>query len=348
MPEFWENSIKFWISTIAGTLGLGALWRFPFAAYDTHASPSSFLVIFGAQIALLAIPQYFLELSLGQYFQQSVLYIYDQPSKKWKGVVYTMFFTNFVIAIFYMYLIAYSLIYVYYSFYPTSWGFSGEESLLLQESYKFWANRVLYKGTDSEILDGKWAISWPVLISISSCWGLLYLYLKQRIQLHERIQALATVLPFLLLFGLTTYSFFYNGFKPGLSYLLIPDFDQLTNPLVWVKATEQVLFQMSLGTGILMQNASYRSKKSSLNQPAIALPVVNAIAGLMAALPMFDFLGFFVKTYPGDYSFLKTQMDSYGLTFVVFTAIFRQMAYPRVWTGLFFGMMAFIGFTCQV
>ena len=51
-----------------------------------------------------------------------------------------------------------------------------------------------------------------------------------------------------------------EGAKDGIYYLLKPDFVKFFDPMVWVDATNQIVFQMSIGQAILVLYGSYREK----------------------------------------------------------------------------------------
>jgi len=64
--------------------------------------------------------------------------------------------------------------------------------------------------------------------------------------------------PYILLLLLLLRGLFLEGAFSGLAYLFYPDWSKLFSFSVWVDATNQAIFQMSTGGGVLVLFGSYR------------------------------------------------------------------------------------------
>lgn len=62
--------------------------------------------------ALFGVPQMFLETAIGQYFRMSVVHTYAHVSRKFVGVGIMSVLCSFSVSIYYIYIMAYCLIYL--------------------------------------------------------------------------------------------------------------------------------------------------------------------------------------------------------------------------------------------
>lgn len=71
-----------------------------------------FLIPYYLTLFLFGIPVMLLETSLGQYFRTSLMDMYSQVSPKYKGVPIMAIANAFVVSCYYIYLMAYCVIYM--------------------------------------------------------------------------------------------------------------------------------------------------------------------------------------------------------------------------------------------
>lgn len=67
--EKWANPVELTMSSIAMSIGLGNMWRFPFEAYENGGG--IFLIPYIIVLFVVARPLYFLEMALGQFTSMS-------------------------------------------------------------------------------------------------------------------------------------------------------------------------------------------------------------------------------------------------------------------------------------
>ena len=82
-----------------------------------------------------------------------------------------------------------------------------------------------------------------------------------------------------------------EGAGTGIYYLLVPDFNKLFYPSVWVDAANQVIFQMSLGVGALFAYGSYRRKTDDIAKFCFGIPLVTMMCGVIGAFVVFSYMG---------------------------------------------------------
>lgn len=71
----WGNDIEFLMSCIAMSVGLGNVWRFPFAALENGGG--AFLIPYLIVLLIIGRPIYYLEMLLGQFSSRSNIHVYD-------------------------------------------------------------------------------------------------------------------------------------------------------------------------------------------------------------------------------------------------------------------------------
>lgn len=77
----WGNQIEFLMSCIATSVGLGNVWRFPFAAYENGGG--AFLIPYVIVLFLVGKPMYYLEGVLGQFSSRNSIKVWSlSPAMK--------------------------------------------------------------------------------------------------------------------------------------------------------------------------------------------------------------------------------------------------------------------------
>lgn len=71
----WGNEIEFLFSCIAMSVGLGNVWRFPFAALENGGG--AFLIPYFIVLFVVGRPIYYLEMIVGQFSSRGSAKVYD-------------------------------------------------------------------------------------------------------------------------------------------------------------------------------------------------------------------------------------------------------------------------------
>jgi NSS family neurotransmitter:Na+ symporter len=154
---------------------------------------------------------------------------------------------------------------------------------------------------------------------------------------------------FALLFGLILYVLTQDGAVEGLKHYLVPDFSQMTNPKLIVRAMGQAFFSMSLGVGTMLIYGSYIRKDENL--PVVGALVtltdtsVAFLAGLLVLPAIFvaQNLGVTIYTEAG------TLIAGPDLIFQVLPALFEGMGSAGLLVGFaFFVLMSIAAVTSSI
>lgn len=340
--EQLDSDTQFWMKSLTSTIGLGAIWRFPYLLYNNNGA--EFLIPFLVFIVFMGIPQYFLEISVGQYFQESVFYIYQKPGKKFGGVVYSIFLLCLLIGCYYIYIFSYATLYLYHLFFgDLPWAQDGDLQTMMTESNTFFKENILkFSETKSEMFE----INFPLLAAFALCSTLTYFTIRRELLKDYRLVLAKVALPFVILLLLVLKVFTLPGFFYGFYHLTIPNVLNLMNPRSWVAAAEQVLFQLSLGAGTLTNLGAIRRKKSSVLKPCFILPILNGIGSCITAVLIYGFLGYLSKTY--DLQIDDMPLKGEGMMFTVYPMIFSTLQYGKFFFGIFLMIFIISGIDSQV
>ena len=132
----------------------------------------------------------------------------------------------------------------------------------------------------------------------------------------------------------------------GLGYLWNPDFSQLLNAKVWLAATGQIFFTLSVGIGVILTYASYLKKGDDVALSGLTAVSMNEIAEVVlgASIIIPAAFIFFGPVAIGDVA----ASGAFNLGFVTMPLIIGQMPLPEVFGFLWFGLLFLAGVTSSV
>jgi SNF family Na+-dependent transporter len=132
----------------------------------------------------------------------------------------------------------------------------------------------------------------------------------------------------------------------GLGYLWNPDFSQLKNAKVWLAATGQIFFTLSVGIGVILTYASYLKKADDVALSGLTAVSMNEMAEIIlgASIIIPAAFVFFGPVAIGDIG----ESGAFNLGFVTMPLIFNQMPFSEVFGFLWFGLLFLAGVTSSV
>ncbi|MBD5231139.1 MAG: sodium-dependent transporter [Bacteroidales bacterium] len=314
-------------ATVGSAVGLGAVWRFPNEVHSNGGA--AFLLIYVACLLLLGIPVMLAEFSLGRGARGDALSDFKRftPRSHWWLAGACALFASFLISAFYMVVAGWTLEYLWQSV-------TGE----LYEGVTVANMDQVFTAKLSENLTSTWQpIIWALVVI-----GVNVLILLQGVQKGiERLSNLMMPLLFLLLLVLCCVSLSLPGASAGVRYFLMPDFSVIT-PDVCVDALGQAFFSLSLGMGILLTYSAYYPKDVKLTGTAFTVTGCALLVALLMGLIIFPAAASFGLA-DGD-----AQLQGTALVFITLPEIFYQMSGTRVWSILFFLLLAIAAITSTV
>ncbi len=135
----------------------------------------------------------------------------------------------------------------------------------------------------------------------------------------------------------TVYSVLLDGATDGISYLMDPDWDKLTDIKIWNQAASQILFSLSVGFGSQLVLSSYNNFRNNSHRDSIIVGLCNSLTSLYAGVVVFLILGFLAKNLQTDVD--KVVKGGISLAFVSYPSAVLEMDVSPLWSFLFFFML---------
>jgi len=302
--ERWASRGAFIMAAIGSAVGLGNLWRFPYIAYKFGGG--AFLIPYFIALLTAGIPLMILEYGIGQMFQGSAPKALGTANKKWRWLGWWALGIGSTIAIYYTVIMAYCWNYLYHAI-QMPW--AGKEGDFFSE--------FLQKSSGVGEVGG---LVLPIVIGLALTWVCVYFIICKGVLRVGKVVMITVPLPVLLLVLIAIKSFTLPGAWEGIKYYITPNFAALANPQVWLAAYGQVFFSLSIGFGVLIAYASYRSKKAEVNNSAFITSLANCGYSFFAGFAVFSIVGYIAGIK--GVGVPDAAAKSFGLAFVVYpTAI---------------------------
>lgn len=348
--EQWGSRIGLILAMAGNAVGLGNFLRFPVQAAQNGGG--AFMIPYFFAFIFLAIPLMWVEWAIGRrggrYGCGSTPGMLDvlwrNPIAKYLGVF--GMFVSLVILVYYTYIVSWTLGYSMFSLFQTYFGISSFDNM---------SNFLTDYLGGKDFAIGKIGFSYLFLLITV---GLNFYILKRG--LTGGIEKLAKIgMPMLFIFGILIVIWVFTLGAPdpvhhpernvwsGLAFIWNPDFSQLSSSKIWLAASGQVFFTLSLGMGSLHAYASYLDKKQDIVLSGLATSSVNEFAeviiGGSIAIPVA------VAFFGIQNTQTIAQGGTFELGFVSMPMIFQQVPYLGPILGFMWFFLLFIaGITSTV
>jgi NSS family neurotransmitter:Na+ symporter len=335
----WGTKLGFILAAMGSAIGLGNIWRYPYVVYENGGG--AFLIPYFVALATAGLPILMLEYSLGHKYRQGAPATFHLMSRRWEWLGWWQAAVSFIIATYYIVILAWCLSYFYFSF-GEQWG---------GDTVGFFVNDYLAVSAGADPA-GFWeigGIQWKLVLPLLLAWGLIYFLLlrgvRRGIETASRVlmPALIIMLVLIVIRAVTL-----DGAADGLNVLLTPDFSALGDPKVWIAAYGQVFFSLSIAFSIMIAYSSYLPRKTDLSNSGLIVGLSNAGFEFLAAIGVFAALGFLALTQGAAVGEVAGS-GGVGLAFMVFPQIISTLpALNALFGVLFFGTLFFAGVTSMV
>ena len=318
--EYWNSRFAFVMAAIGSAVGLGNVWRFPYVCYENGGG--AFLIPYFVALFTAGIPLMILEFSVGHWARSAPPNAFKKIGKKWEWAGWWAVLVPFVIALYYVVVMAWCFSYMIYSL-DLRWG---------SQAGTFFKNFLGDTGTP-EIFG---SISIPVVLGLIVVWLCVFIILYKGVNRIGKIVAITVPIPTILLIILTIRGLTLPGAIEGISYYLTPDFSRLTDVKVWLAAYAQVFFSLGVAQGIMITYASFLKKKSDITNNAFIISLADAGTSFLAGFTVFSVVGYLAAsqgvgvtelgiggptltfiTYPTAISLLPVAASFFGMIFFI-------------------------------
>jgi len=176
MRERWKSRSVFLLAAVGSAVGLGNVWRFPYVIYKYGGG--AFLIPYLIALFVIGIPLLLLEFSLGQKFQKGAVRAFKSIHHKLGGIGALALLSGFVIVIYYAVIMAWSLVYLIYSFnFNLPWANDAEG---------FFFNNVLRLTEGVGIIGG---VNIPLLIALFFVWVTIFFIVRKGVHMLEKLKS---------------------------------------------------------------------------------------------------------------------------------------------------------------
>ncbi|UAC47714.1 sodium-dependent transporter [Bacillus aquiflavi] len=329
----WGTRAGFILAAIGSAVGLGNIWRFPAVAYENGGGAFFFPYLFALLTA--GIPLLVMEFTLGHKYRGSAPLTMARMNKKVEWLGWWQVAISFVIATYYAVIIAWAISYARFSI-NLSWG-KDTEGFLFNNYLKISDNPGNIGGLVPEVFIPL-VIVWVIVL------GVLIKGVKKGIEVANKIFIPALVILFLII---VIRAITLEGATQGLEAFFKPNWDQITNPEVWVAAYGQIFFSLSVAFAIMITYSSYLPKKTDITNNAFITGFANSGFELLAGIGVFAALGFMAVQQ--GVSVDEVVDGGVGLAFVIFPQIINTFpAFNELFGLLFFVCLVLAGLSSLI
>lgn len=316
--EHWDSRFAFVMAAIGSAVGLGNVWRFPYVCYESGGG--AFLIPYFVALFTAGIPLMILEFSVGHWARSSPPEAFKKIGKKWEWMGWWAVLVPFVIALYYVAVMAWCFSYMIYSL-DLRWGANAE---------LFFKNFLGDTGNPA-ILGG---ISVPVFLGLIVIWLCVFLILYKGVHRIGKIVAITVPLPTILLILLTIRGVTLPGAIEGISYYLTPNFSRLLDVNVWLAAYAQVFFSLGVAQGIMITYASFLKKKSDITNNAFIISLADAGTSFLAGFTVFSVVGYLAASQGVGITGLG--IGGPTLTFITYPTAISLLPFAAAFFGMIF------------
>ncbi len=153
----------------------------------------------------------------------------------------------------------------------------------------------------------------------------------------ERFNKILMPLLVLMLVGLGVNSFFMDGFREGILFVLKPDFSKIDGSVVF-QALGQAFFSLSIGMGAMTVYGSYVKKGESLTRIAGTVAISDVCIAILSGIAIF----------PAVFTFGISPTSGPELVFMTLPNIFQQIPGGYYVSIIFFSILFMAAITSSV
>lgn len=252
----WRSEHMYVLATIAGIVGLGNIWRFPYMA-GRHGG-GSFLVAYAVCVLVMAVPLASLESAAGSLLRRAPVGALRRAAGSWGTVIGWA-------------IIAMTLAILSYYLTLTGWTLGYALDAIRGQLTSF-----------DEFVQG-----------YSSLWLFLAVGVATLVVLVRGMRAIERVSLYLvpvlvaIVVGLAVYGQTLDGAGEARSFYFGVRGDQLLDTATWRAAAGQAFYSIGVGQGVLIAYGSYVPAGTNLVRSTTTIAVTNALISITAGVMVF-------------------------------------------------------------
>lgn len=318
----WTSKVAFVLAATGSAVGLGNVWRFPYATGENGGG--IFVLIYIACVFLIGIPIMMAEVMLGRRAQRNPidamreLAIQEQQSPQWAWVGRVGIVAGFLILSYYSVVAGWILAYIFRMAANIFQGMSSAE----------------VEGVFTDLIsDPERLIAWHTIFMVATV-AIVARGVEHGLEKAVRylMPALFGILVVLFVYALTT-----DAFVDGLEFMFVPDFSKFHTESI-LAAMGMAFFSLSLGMGAMMMYGSYLPKGASIAQTTMVVALADTAVALLAGMVIF----------PVVFANHMEPAQGAGLVFNILPLAFDNLPMGNLIGTLFFILLAFAAITSAI
>lgn len=313
----FTSKIGFILAAAGSSIGLGAIWKFPYMAGTNGGSVFIFLFILCT--FFIGLPVLIAEFMIGRRGQKDAVTSFKEqaPGKPWYFIGWGGMIIAGLILSFYSVVGGWILSYL-----GRAITFHLNSS---NGNYADLFSNIISSPFEAVLVQGLFMLLTVVIVSAGIKGGI------------EKASTWMMPLLFIFFIVLVIRSLTLDGAMEGVKFMFVPDWSYL-NAETFLKALGQAFFSLSVGIAVMITYASYLSKSEKIGNSAINVASMNIIISLLAGLVIF----------PAVFALGYTPDQGPGLVFIILPAVFEQLPLGGLFLTIFFVLLLFATVTSSI
>ncbi|XP_046552145.1 sodium- and chloride-dependent glycine transporter 2-like [Haliotis rubra] len=215
---------------------------------------------------------------------------------------------------------------------------AGDSHPEISASEEFFRNRVLDM-TDG--LENMGTMRWPLVGCLALTFLSVYLCILNGVKLSGKIVYVTVSCPYILILVFLVRSSTLPGAVDGVMFYIMPDFNKLADPKVWMEALGLSLYQMGISYGFLITMAAHNPVTNNCLKDATFITMLTLLSQIFFGFAVFCITGH--VAYKRDVSIDHFQTSGFKLGFITYPEAASYLPFPQLWSVFLFVMLYTLG-----
>ncbi len=343
--ERWSAKLGIVLAVAGSAVGLGNFLRFPSQAVQNGAG--AFMIPYFTAFLLVGIPLAMIEWALGrhggQFYHGSAPGVFDnvvkRPYAKYLGILGLL--GPLIIFFYYCYIESWTLSYAIMALTGKYQGITQPE-----EMTKFLRG---FQGIEKNEYFSNIKFSYIIFIfTFIINFAVIYQGIVKGIEKFCKfaLALLFIIAAILAIRVITLPPVDGRTIWDGLGFMWNPDFSVLKSPKVWLAATGQIFFTLSVGIGVILTYSSYLKKNDDVALPSVTASSINEFAEVILGGSICIPAAFIFFSAAGAMDVAKS--GSFNIGFVTMPMIFNHLGMGSFFGFLWFMLLFLAGITSSI
>ncbi|XP_033127167.1 sodium- and chloride-dependent neutral and basic amino acid transporter B(0+)-like [Anneissia japonica] len=216
------------------------------------------------------------------------------------------------------------------------------EGMRKRATEEFWKEKVL---VESDSMNEPGRVVWQLALCLLLAWLIVFFCLVRGIKSSGKVVYFTATFPYLVLFILLIRGATLPGHLDGIKFFIVPKFDRLSDPQVWLDAAVQIFYSLSAAWGGLLTLASYNKFHNNCFFDSMFVAIANCCTSVFAGFVIFSIIGYMANQLGKPVEEVVDQ--GFGLAFIAYPEAVASLPGAPFWAILFFFMLLTLGLDSQ-